>query len=261
MLEILRSELLREAGFPDHGFTTREGGVSQGPYAALNLAHDVGDDPAAVAENLTRLKSAIGADAPLLRVRQVHGKRVADAAELIAEGAGSWTDPPSIEADGITGSGLDAVLAVQVADCAPVLLADPKSGAVAAVHAGWRGAAGGVVRNAVKHLAHLGIEPRSLLAAIGPCICQSCYEVGPEVARRFPESCDPIEDRPDKFLLDLPYAVEASLITAGLTGPNIDRLGVCSRCDEKLFSVRGVGGGDCGRTLGFIRCYKEPPAR
>jgi len=258
MIEILRSQLLIRAGFPEHGFTTRAGGVSQGPYESLNLAHHVGDDPAAVAENLSRLEAECGVGAPLVRVVQVHGSRVVDAADLLARGGGVWTAPPSVEADAITSAGLDAVLAVQVADCAPVLLADPASRTVAAIHVGWRGAAGGIVRNTVKRLAQVGIAPRSLLAAIGPCICLSCYEVGEEVTRRFPESCDPIADRPGKHRLDLGHAVEVSLIAAGLTSANIERLSGCSRCDEELFSVRRAAGGDCGRTLGFIRCYKRP---
>lgn len=260
MIELRRSELLIRAGFAEHGFTTRAGGSSSGPYESLNLAHDVGDDPGAVTENLSRLEAAFGGGAPLLRVVQVHGNRVVDAADLLADGVGVWTAPPLVEADAIIAAGLDAVLAVQVADCAPVLLADPGSRTVAALHVGWRGAAGGVVRNAVRRLAQGGINPRSLVAAIGPCICHDCYEVGDEVARRFPESSDPIEGKPGKHLLDLGYAVEVSLIAAGLTSANIERLPGCSRCDHELFSVRRAAGGNCGRTLGLIRCYKEPPA-
>jgi YfiH family protein len=251
-----RSELLIDAGFPEHGFTTRRGGVSTGPFASLNLAHDVGDDPSAVLENLSRLEAAHGGDAPLLRTVQVHGNRVVDATELLASGAGRWTDPPGREADAITCRGLDAVLAVQVADCAPILVADPETGAVAAIHAGWRGAASGVILNAIKRLSHDGCTPRSLIAAIGPCICRGCYEVGEEVARRFPESVDPIPGEPGKHLLDLGYAIEVSLIAAGLTHANIDRLSGCSRCDDELYSHRGADGENCGRTLGFIRCYK-----
>ena len=102
MIDIFRSELLAAAGFEHHGFTARTGGVSTGPYESLNLAYDVGDDDAAVAENLTRLRAALGVDAPLLRVRQVHGNRVARAGELLAAGAGDWAAAPAVEADAIT---------------------------------------------------------------------------------------------------------------------------------------------------------------
>jgi YfiH family protein len=252
MIEIIRSALLSSAGFADHGFTTRSGGVSVGPYESLNLAFDVGDEPTAVAENLEHLREAIGVGAPLLRVRQVHGNRVARAEELLAGGSGAWTAAPTVESDAISCLGEEAVLAVQVADCAPLLLADPDTGAFAAVHAGWRGVVGGVVRRAVRELTDRGANTRSLRAAIGPCICADCYEVGEEVAGRLPESAEPIRGRPGKYMLDLAYAVEVSLVVEGLTGANIDRTGICTSCDERLFSHRGAGGGPCGRILGFI---------
>jgi YfiH family protein len=256
VVDLLRSELLIRAGFEQHGFTTRVGGVSVGPFATLNLAHDVGDDPGAVAENLSRLRQAIGADIPLLRVRQTHGGQVADAAALLEPGADGWTEPPTTEADAICGVGVDAVLGVQVADCAAVLVADPATRAVAAIHAGWRGTKRGVVRNTIKALARSGASPGALVAAIGPSICAGCYEVGAEVARCFPESADPIAGRPGQHALDLANAIEVSLIAAGLTTRNIERIDRCSRCDETLFSHRGAAGAKCGRTLGLIRCYK-----
>jgi hypothetical protein len=145
------------------------------------------------------------------------------------------------------------VLAVQTADCAAVLLADPESRAVAAVHVGWRGAAGGVLRGAVRALRSRGSDPLRLLAVIGPCIGPECYEVREDVAHRFPESIDPVAGKPGAFLLDLGYAIEVSLIAAGLTSRNVDRIRVCTRCAAgELFSHRGSGG-RCGRGLGFIR--------
>ncbi|MCK9461847.1 MAG: polyphenol oxidase family protein [Proteobacteria bacterium] len=251
-VELLLSPLLERAGF-DHGFTKRTGGVSEGAFAALNLAFDVGDEPERVRENLGRLQAAVGAGAPLARVRQVHGNAIADAARLFESGCGDWLAPPDIEADAIVSSGLDAVLAVQTADCAAVILADPDSRAVAAVHVGWRGACNGVLRNAVRALRDRGADPAALLAAIGPCIGPECYEVKEEVARRFPESVDPVRGEPGAFLLDLAFAVEVSLIGAGLTSGNIDRVRVCTRCAaEALYSHRGSGG-TCGRAMGFVR--------
>jgi polyphenol oxidase len=256
-IALYRSPLLDRAGF-DHGFTQRTGGTSEGPFASLNLAFDVGDEAERVRENLGRLKGAVGADVPLLRVRQVHGNEPVDAARLVAEGCGDWLAPPTIDADAIVSSGVPAVLAVQTADCAAVLLADPESRAVAAVHVGWRGAIGGALRNTVRAMREMGSEPLRLLAAIGPCIGQECYEVRNDVARRFPESAVPLKGRPDAFLLDLGYAVEVSLIAAGLTSPNIDRVRVCTRCAaDELFSHRGSGG-TCGRSLGLIRSQPRP---
>lgn len=251
-IDIYRSELLARAGF-GHGFTKRSGGASEGAYASLNLAFGVGDDDGRVRRNLGRLRAALGADAPLLRVRQVHGNAVADAADLLRGGGGDWLAPAETEADAIVAAGVDAFLAVQTADCAAVLLACPDTGAVAAVHAGWRGASNGVLRNAVRALRDRGADPGRLLAAIGPCIGPECYDVREDVARRFPESIEPVKGKAGAFLLDLGNAVEVSLLGAGLTSRNVDRIRACTGCaPDALFSHRGSGG-TCGRNLGFIR--------
>ena len=250
MIEFFESELLHRAQFHVHGFTKRTGGVSKSPYDSLNLSYDVGDDPKDVAENLKRLKSALNIDEPLVRVKQVHGNRIVGSNELTPS---SWIDPPTVEADGIISADTQAVLAVQNADCAPVLLADPNKRIVAAIHAGWRGAANGVVRNGVRAMIDAGGDPSVIIAVIGPCICLGCYEVDEDVAHHFPESCDPVKGKPGKFQLDLGLAVEVSLIGAGLTSKNIERIDACPSCMEKeLFSHRGSGG-STGRILGFIK--------
>ncbi len=256
-MEYFRSALLEGAGFVVHGYTKRSGGVSVGPFASANFAHDVGDDPVHVAENLERLKRSLNTVAPLARVKQVHGNRIVAASEIASD---EWSEPPRAEADGISSAGRDVMIAVQNADCAPVLLADPLSGAVAAIHAGWKGTARGVIRNGVRAMVDLGASPASILAAIGPCACGKCYEVGEEVARHFPESADPVRKNPGKFMLDLGLAVEVSLLGAGLLGRNIDRIPACSICSEdNPFSLRRDGA-PSGRFLGFIlgRSHSEP---
>lgn len=252
MVQLFKSNLLERFGFALHGFTKRSGGVSLGDYSSLNLAWNTGDDPDCVRENLARLKAALETDAPLSRVEQVHGSIVVDAANLALDPERSWFSPPPVEADGIVCSKGSAVLAVQTADCAAVLLADPKTRAVSAVHVGWRGAANGVLRHAVRAMTALGADRRNIVAAIGPCICAKCYEVGEEVAGCFPESSDPIRGKPGKFRLDLGLAAEVSLIGAGIDGRNIDRLEACTNClKDELFSHRRSKG-RCGRSLGFI---------
>ncbi|MCP4606843.1 MAG: peptidoglycan editing factor PgeF [Proteobacteria bacterium] len=252
MIEFFKSELLERSGFPVHGFTKRSGGVSKGRFSSLNLAYNVGDDPECVAENLKRLKSTLEVDVPLARVDQVHGSNVADAAELITNDSQSWIEPPKLQADGIVGKGTRAVLAVQNADCAPVLLADPKTKTAAALHAGWRGTARGVILSGVRAMMGKGASQKNIIAAVGPCACQNCYEVRQDVARRFPESSDPIKDKPGKFLMDLGLAVEVSLLGAGIMGKNIERIDACSIClESELFSVRRDGE-PTGRFLGFI---------
>jgi len=158
--------------------STRAGGVSGGPYAALNLGVAVGDEPAAVATNRERFAGALNGAQPLW-LRQVHGARVvkADAAALAAatpDADAAWTDQPGV------------ACVVQVADCLPVLLAHPLGHGVAAAHAGWRGLAGGVIDAAVVALCEgTGADPGDLLAWLGPCIGPAAFEVGADVRNAF----------------------------------------------------------------------------
>jgi YfiH family protein len=257
VVTIYKSKLLEEAGFRVNGFTQRTGGVSSPPYDSLNLAFEVGDEPDHVSANLIRLKEFLQLDVPLFRVKQVHGDKVIDLSECAADWSGSWLEPPMVEADGLIGVGVEGLLAVQTADCAPVLLACPETGAVAAVHAGWRGTAKGVINSAVRAMTDRGATPYRVLAAVGPTICFSCFEVGEEVARCFPESSEPSNLKSGKYQCDLASAVEVSLIAAGLTSGNIDRVDICPRCEsEELYSYRGSGG-ITGRSLGFIASLKN----
>ncbi|MBL8527764.1 MAG: peptidoglycan editing factor PgeF [Burkholderiales bacterium] len=150
--------------------TTRAGGVSGGPYAALNLGDHVGDEPAAVAQNRACLAAYLPA-APLW-LRQVHGTAVADALR----------DRPGCEADASFTHTPGRVLAVLTADCLPVLLAEETGAAVAIAHAGWRGLATGVIERTV---AALGTEPANLLAYLGPAIGPHAFEVGNDVRDAF----------------------------------------------------------------------------
>jgi YfiH family protein len=218
----------------------------------LNLAHDVGDDPGAVSENMVLFQRATGVQGPLLRVVQVHGRYVVPGDQLLEGGSPSWTESPRREADGIVGGTSGQVLAVQVADCAAVLIADPRTRAVAAIHAGWRGVAAGVIRQGVRALGSLGCQGGDLVVAVGPRICSSCYEVGAEVARRFPESVEDAPGRADKYLLDLGRAIEVSLIAAGISSDRIEVLGHCTFCEEERFFSHRRSPGGCGRNLGFI---------
>jgi len=259
MVDIITSALLSDAGFEDHGFTLRTGGHSKGPFKSLNLAFNVDDDPKMVSKNLSALKDFTGAHNPLLRVNQVHGRNVITAETMLKNNEGDWIAAPQMEADAIiaTPNAMNVVLAIQTADCAPVLLADTTTGLTAAIHAGWRSTAKGIVRNTVKKMLHMGAQLPTMVAAIGPCICLKCYEVDEDVARNFPESSDPIRKKEGKFLLDLGLAVEVSLIGAGLSTKGIDRIEECTRCNpDRYFSYRGTNG-KCGRQLAFIGPKKD----
>lgn len=170
------TEALRAACLPErHGFFTRRGGVSTGPYASLNCSLNGGDAPEAVAENRARVARCLGvAPGHLLGLTQVHGTAVVTAAAPWRPGAGP-------HADALVTSRPDLALGVITADCAPVLFADTASGVVGAAHAGWRGALAGVLEATLAAMAALGATPRGIAAAIGPCIRQPSYEVGADL--------------------------------------------------------------------------------
>ena len=152
--------------------TLRGGGFSAGPYESLNLAAHVGDAPAAVARNRERLLSAAGIPTEPCWLEQVHGARAIDADD--------WR--PGVEADAIVAKRPGQVCVVLTADCLPLLLCDRSGSQVAAVHAGWRGLADGVIEAAVRALS---VEPRRLLAWLGPAIGPDAFEIGGEVRERF----------------------------------------------------------------------------
>lgn len=155
-----------------HGFFTRNGGVSAGPYASLNANFSGGDDPAHVRENRARVAAALGVPpANLLGLKQVHGARVVPVTTPWPEGAGA-------EADALVTATPGLALGVITADCAPVLFADP-AGVIGAAHAGWRGAVAGVLEATLDAMRALGAT--RVAAVIGPCIGAASYEVGPDL--------------------------------------------------------------------------------
>jgi hypothetical protein len=227
-----------------HGFSDRLGGASKGSFATLNFGLKWGDDPAAVAENRRRLAAAAGYDdARLHLIRQVHGAAVVRACEATStsEADAIWAhrdDPP-------------AVVAVITADCVPVLLADGEATAWAAIHSGWRGTVAGVVPATIAALKDAGIDVAELRAAIGPCIELDAFEVGPEVAERFPaEVVD--RERFAKPHVDLVAMIRRQLRAAGVRAENIERVGGCTfAAPERYFSYRRDGQGS-GQQLAFI---------
>ncbi len=244
--------LLRLEAFPaPHAFTTRAGGVSRGPYASLNLGLSVRDDPAAVHENRRRALYAFGADATrTARLHQVHGTRVVEASE-----AG-----PEVRADALTSDDPAWTLAISVADCVPVLLVDPQRGAVAAVHAGWRGAVAGVAEAAVTALAdRYGSRPERLWAAIGPHVSGPRYQVGPEVVDAVRDAgyrgdhVRPDPDRTGRFRLSVGGVVREALAAAGVAGERVVDGGWCTVSDAQRFFSHRRDRGRTGRHWALVR--------
>lgn len=220
-----------------HGFFTREGGVSSGIYESLNCSLSSGDDLANVAENRRRVLAELGLPAEALAtVYQVHSP------DIVTVDA-PWPHDQRPKADAMLTKRKGVALGILTADCTPVLFADERAGIVAAAHAGWRGAVGGVLEATVQAMLREGASLTRLIAAIGPCIGFNSYEVGPEFPAPFlaqdPENARFFRaaPRPRHHLFDLPGYVRARLQAAGVQ--HIDGTGGdTAREDERFFSYR-----------------------
>jgi YfiH family protein len=212
--------------------TTRIGGVSHAPYDTFNLATHVGDDPAAVRENRKRLHASLVLPAEPVWLKQVHGVAVVDAAQGGAEP----------EADGAFAAQPGAVCAVLTADCLPVLLCNRAGTKVAALHAGWRGLAGGVIEAGVEALSVPGGE---LLAWLGPAIGPEAFEVGPEVRTAFIQHDAQAAQafcvaRAGKYLADICLLARLRLQRLGVTA--VYGGGFCTVAERaRFFSYRRDG--------------------
>jgi hypothetical protein len=217
-----------------HGFSTRLAGDLGLRHAALPE----------VRESFRRLAAVGGFALDRLRtVKQVHGAGVVDAASLAA----------TAEADALFARRADGpcVVAVGTADCVPVLLSDRAGSVVGAAHSGWRGTVAGVVPALVAAMTATGVAASELVAAIGPCIGTEAFEVGPEVAERFPGEARVRREWPRPHV-DLVAAVTRQLLQAGLAATAITRTGGCTYTDrERYFSYRRDGAGT-GQHLSFI---------
>lgn len=222
--------------------TTRDGGLSHGPYASLNLAAHVGDDPARVAGNRDRLQAALHLPAPPRWLNQVHGCAVCTAE---AATAAPTSAPPSADAVLTTRPGI--VCAVLTADCLPLLLRDRDGTVVAAVHAGWRGLLHGVIESAIESArAALPAQPAApLLAWLGPAIGPQAFEVGAEVRDAFvahqAEAAAHFQlGRPGRWLADLYGLARARLASAGVH--QVSGADHCTYSDpRRFFSYRRDG--------------------
>lgn len=237
-----------------HGYFTRRGGVSSGPYASLNCGVASGDSPPLVLNNRARVATRLGVRRErLVTPHQVHGAVVVTATE-------PWEPGRGPEADGIVTKVRGLAIGVGTADCAPVLFADAEAGVIGAAHAGWGGAFKGVLEATLDTMLELGAKKTRIVAAIGPTIAQVCYEVGPEFLQRF-LSVDLNNSRyfrpsgkEGHAMFDLPGYVAGRLERLGLA--SVSGLGLDTYADEdRFFSFRRSthrGENDYGRMISAI---------
>ncbi len=236
--------LLDETGIVIDGFSTRLGGVSKGCWSTMNISTSRGDDPAAVRENTRRMAAALGVDpADLTYTQQVHSTHVAlvgaeDKGKTFSETDGLITDVPGI------------CLVTFYADCVPLYFVDPKKKVIALSHSGWKGTVNRMGEVTLREMTRaFGCDPADIVAAIGPSICQDCYEVSEDVIDQFRASFDEslwpqifTTGAPGKYQLNLWEANRQVLLGAGILPEHLAVTNLCTHCNpDLLFSHRTMG--------------------
>lgn len=258
-LPLLKYPLLEQTGIVEHCFTTRIGGVSKGIYESLNLSFTRGDEDAAVRENFRRLAGAMKTDvSKFVFTDQTHTTNVR---RVTAEDAGKGIvkERDYTDIDGLITNEPGLVLSTFYADCVPLYFVDPVHRAIGMSHSGWKGTVGkmgAVTITAMKR--EFGTEAKDLVCAIGPSICQDCYEVSEDVAdafkEAFPGHADEIllDKKNGKYQLDLWRANEIVLTEAGVLKENIAVTNICTCCNPDLLFSHRASHGKRGNLGAFI---------
>ena len=236
--------LLEGTGAVKHGFSTKLGGVSTGSCATMNISTTRGDDPEAVAENRRRLGAAIGVQPE--DMTYTHQTHTTNVAVVQAEDRGRRF----METDGLVTNVPGICLVTFYADCVPLFLVDPVKKAIGLSHSGWRGTVGKIGKVTVQAMMReYGSRTEDIVAAIGPSICQDCYEVSEDVIDRFRDSFNEAvwprlfyRKENGKYQLDLWRANEEVFLEAGIRKENLAVTNLCTHCNQEvLFSHRATG--------------------
>ena len=236
--------LLEQTGVVRHGFSTRLGGVSKGHCATMNISTTRGDEPEAIEENRRRIAAAVGVEpTDFTYTHQTHTTNVAVVEEKDRGGKFLDTDGMVTDVPGIC-------LVTFYADCVPLFFVDPVHRAIGLSHSGWRGTVGRMGKVTLELMQEqYGTDPTQVFAAIGPSICQECYEVSGDVIGEFQEAFDEslwqelfYEKTDGKYQLDLWRANQIVLTEAGVRREQIAVTNVCTHCNpDILFSHRSTG--------------------
>ena len=245
-----------------HGFSTRLGGVSEGIYASMNLSFTRGDEDAAVHENYRRFAAALGfSERDIVTSDQTHTANV----RIVTDedrGNGITKPRPYTDVDGMITNVRGLVLATFYADCVPLYFVDPVHHAIGLSHSGWRGTVAKIGAVTIRKMQETyGTDPADVYAAIGPSICQECYEVSEDVILEFKKSFAPehweklfYKKENGKYQLNLWMANKIIFLEAGIPEENISMPNLCTCCNpEFLFSHRASHGkrGNLGAFLGI----------
>lgn len=260
---ILKFPLLESLSGVEHLFTTKEGGVSKGDFATMNISFTRGDDKEAVLENYRRIAPLFDVELSNIVVsHQTHTTNVRRVTKADG-GKGVVYDRDYEDVDGLITNEKNLVLCTMYADCVPLYFVDVKNQAIGLSHSGWKGTAGQMGKRTLERMEEeFGTKPEDVYVAIGPSICMDCYEVSSDVIDAFKlvfskEEMEVIcyQKENGKYQLDLWKANEIILLNAGVLKEHIEVTRLCTHCNsDRMFSHRKTG--DKRGNLGAFLCLK-----
>lgn len=241
-MNIIKTDLLSEIEFIDHGFFDRNGGESENEFKSLNVGIGRGDDDKVVIENRKKIASKFGIDVSnMIILNQKHGDEVhvIDSNNLSKYQFKDVEQSLSIEGDAIITDQKGVLIGVNTADCAPILLVDKNTKIIAAIHAGWKGTIGKVIENTIEKMKSLGCK--QIVASIGPSLQKRYFEVGKEITSHVNKKY--LTSFGDKVLFDMQFLILEKLMKNGVK--SVSKLNMDTLSDENFFSYRGQNG-QCG---------------
>ena len=258
-LLLLKYPLLECTGIVEHCFTTRLGGVSTDIFSTMNLSFTRGDEEAAVRENYRRLARALGAEVgQFVCSDQTHTVNVRRVTAADA-GKGLTRERDYRDVDGLITDEPGLVLSTFYADCVPLYVVDPVHRAIGMSHSGWRGTVARMGQaTLIRMKEEFGTDPKDVYAAIGPSICQACYEVSEDVADAFKEAFAGHEreillDKGNgKYQLDLWRSNEIVMLDAGIKREHLAVTNICTCCNERLLFSHRASKGKRGNLGAFL---------
>ena len=256
----LEYPLFQETGIVTSAFSTRLGGVSEGYYSSLNLSFDRGDDPARVLENFKRIGASMGvAVEDMVLSKQTHTTNVRVVTEE-DKGKGVMRERNYTDVDGMITNVPGICLVTSYADCVPLYFVDPVKKTIGLSHSGWRGTVGKIGKNTVQLMQeNFGSDPADILGAVGPSICQDCYEVSEDVIKKFCENYDEnlwpeifYQKENGKYQLNLWKANELIFLESGILPEHMAITNVCTHCNSKILYSHRTMGNNRGNLCAFL---------